>query len=411
MRASIQLSPRDLYLGCFSDVRGWGGALASARGVTAAGRRRGVSTLLLGATARGEDPLATAPDAPRFNVRLTREPFLWRVQSWRASRQLALWLRQLPPPRAAFLGLSPYWVIAAKQAWPGLPVFYRLPCVLHNCLPFTWPRRRPPTVWNRVNLAGIARAEHLAFALADLTFAPTELARQEVLAFHPPVRGRVHICPEGYEPRDISPEMRLGQRRTIGVSEDAVVFLAVGKCDLNKAFDWAIRELPAVDERARLVIVGDGPERPRLAQLAQDLGVAARVHFAGPQADLEPWYAAADCVVSTSHYDTFPNALQEAMCRGRPVIVPEHRPPEVYAGFAEVVSNEGGGLLYNRSRTGTLAGGMNYLVREAGARERLARQARLATEQWFRRGSIIDRIFTWLRQTPQRDAGVERSVP
>jgi glycosyltransferase involved in cell wall biosynthesis len=410
MRARIQISPRDLYLGCFSDIRGWGGALTSATAVVAASRRRGVSTLLLGATARAEDPWAVRADAAGFNVRLAREPLLWRVQSWRASRQLALRLRGLPPPRTAFLGLSPYWVIAAKQAWPNVPAFYRLPCILYNCLPFTWPRRRPPTVWTRLNFTGIGRAEHLAFAHADLTFAPTELARQEVLAFHPAARGRVHICPEGYEPRAVSAELRLERRRALKIDDDAVLFLLVGRCDLNKAFDWAVRELPLTGQHARLVIVGDGPQRGSLVHLASDLGVAHRVHVVGSQTDMEPWYAAADCVLSTSFYDTFPNALQEAMRRGRPVLVPEHAPPEVYAGFAEVVSREGGGLLYDRTRAGTLAACMNAVVRDASTDRTLSRQARQATEQWFRRGSIVDRIFTWLRRSSPDGAGREGRV-
>jgi glycosyltransferase involved in cell wall biosynthesis len=397
MRSGIPLTPRDLYLGCFADVRGWGGALASAAAVAAAGERRGVSTLLLGASTRAAAAPAILPNTPRFNVRVAPEPLLWRVQSWRASRQLAAWLRRLPSPRAGFVGLSPYWVIAARRAWPGLPVFYRLPCVLHNCLPFTWPQRHPPTLWARLNFAGITRAEHMACAAADVIFAPTELARQEVLTFHPAARGRVHICPEGHQRRDISAQVRLAQRCVLNVSEDAVVFLLVGRCDLNKAFDWAIRELPAVDPRGRLVIVGDGPERARLGALAQELGVADRVHFVGPHQDMEPWYAAADCVVSTSFYDTFPNALQEALCRGRPVVVPDHQPPHVYAGFAGVVSHEGGGLLYDRTRAGALAACLNSLARDRSVLRRLSRQARLASGQWFRRGSIVDRILTWRR--------------
>lgn len=398
VRHVIELTPRDLYLGCYSSVRGWGGALTSAHRVIAAGRRRGVSTLLLGATARAEAAGGMRPDVSHFNVRVGREPLLWRVQSWRTSRQLAGGLRRLPRPRAAFLGLSPFWVIAARQAWPGLPVFYRLPCILYNCLPFTWPRRRPASVWGRLDFAGVERAEHLAFALADLTFVPTEAARREILEFHPAARERVEVRPESCEPRETSPELRTMQRRRLGVPDDAVVFLVAGRCDLNKAFDAAVRALPVVGDGARLVVVGDGPQQPALTQLAEELGVAPRVQFVGPQPDMEPWYAAADCVISTSFYDTFPNTLQEAMCRARPVIVPRHAPPQVYAGFAEVVANEGGGLLYDRSQPEALAAAMRQLANDGDTRRKLSDEARRASEQWFRRGSIIDRVFTYLRQ-------------
>ena len=398
MRSRIPLTPRDLYLGCFADVRGWGGALASATAVAVAGERRGLRTLLLGTATRGRPSAAAiTPDAMRFNVCTRREPLLWRVQSYRTGGQLAAWLRRMPRPRTGFVGLSPYWVIAARRAWPDLPVFYRLPCVLHNCLPFTWPQRRPPTVWARLNFAGVTRAEHLACMAADQIFVPTELAREELGAFHPVACGRIRVCREGHERHELPSKTRLAQRCVLNLDDEAVVFLLVGRCDLNKAFDAAIRELPAVDPRGRLVIAGDGPERGRLVALAQELGVAGRVHFVGPQADMEPWYAAADCILSTSHYDTFPNALQEALCRGRPVLVPEHRPPHVYAGFAQVVADEGGGLLYDRCRAGALATAMNALARDRATRQRLSRQAWLASGQWQRRGSLVDRVLAWQR--------------
>ena len=141
-----------------------------------------------------------------------------------------------------------------------------------------------------------------------------------------------------------------------------------------------------------LVIVGDGPERPRLLRLAADSAVATRVHLPGMQRDMEPWYAAADSVISTSFYDTYPNTLQEALCRGRPVIMPQHRPPQVYAGFAEVIAAGGGGLLYDRVQSGALAECMNRVVRAADLREELGRQARVVSERWLRHTAILDHV-------------------
>jgi glycosyltransferase involved in cell wall biosynthesis len=392
MRTRSPSTLRDLHIGCFSDVHGWGGALSFAAGVVNASRERGLSTLLLGATARGDEPPVAQRDVARLNMRLRRRPLVWRVQSWQVGGQLSRQLRRLAPPRRGFIALSPYWVVAAKRAWWRVPVVYKLPCLLHNCLPFTWPERRPPTMWKSVDFAGITRQEHLAFALADLIVTPTEAARREVLDFHPAAQGRVAVCTYGPGPRAVDPELRGRQRGLLGLDPDMVVFLAAGVCDLNKAFDWAIRELASTDERAHLVIVGDGSERPRLLQLAVDATVAKRVHLAGMQRDMEPWYAAADCVISTSFYDTYPNTLQEALCRGRPVITPLHRPPEVYAGFAEVITAGGGGLLYDRLQAGALAECMNRVARAADLRAELGRQARSISERWLRHTAILDHV-------------------
>ena len=395
----MAVSQRDLYFGCFSDVGRWGGARAFANRLIAASGQRGLSTLLLGVGSTAKETEPGPSGVSELNVSLPAAPLLWRVRSWRAIGQLRGHLRRLQPPRKAFVGLSMYWVVAAKRAWPHVPVVYKVPCLLHNCLPCTWPQRRLPTFWKRVELAGIRRAEHAAFKLADLVLVPTESARAEVLAFHPRARERVVVCGYGPEPRDVAERSRQALRRELGFGEDALVFLAAGVCDLNKAFDWAIHELPAVDERGQLVIVGDGPERERLAQLAAELGVARRVRFVGSQQDMEPWYAAADCVLSTSRYDMFPNTIQEGMCRGRPVVVPRHEPPDVFAGMAEVVEAAGGGLVYERGRPDALAECLNQLVSNPALRDALGRQARSVAERRCQWGMVLDRIL---------DVGVQR---
>src|SRR6266702_909399 len=69
-----------------------------------------------------------------------------------------------------------------------------------------------------------------------------------------------------------------------------------------------------------LVIFGRDKAQGRAERLAGSLGIASRVHFAGAQEDVRPWYAAADSFVLPSLYDPFPNAALEAMACGLPVV-------------------------------------------------------------------------------------------
>jgi teichuronic acid biosynthesis glycosyltransferase TuaC len=71
-----------------------------------------------------------------------------------------------------------------------------------------------------------------------------------------------------------------------------------------------------------LVIVGEGPERPRLGSLARQLGVADRVRFLGaqPHANLPDFYTAADAMVLASSREGWANVLLESMACGTPVI-------------------------------------------------------------------------------------------
>jgi len=69
-----------------------------------------------------------------------------------------------------------------------------------------------------------------------------------------------------------------------------------------------------------LVVVGDGEARPRLTQLARDLGVGERVHFLGWRSDLEAILSEVDVIVSASQNEGTPVALIEAMAAGVPVV-------------------------------------------------------------------------------------------
>jgi glycosyltransferase involved in cell wall biosynthesis len=70
----------------------------------------------------------------------------------------------------------------------------------------------------------------------------------------------------------------------------------------------------------RLVIVGDGPERPALEALASTLGVSQRVHFAGHHQDTAPFYAGFDIFALSSDTEQMPLSVLEAMAAGLPVV-------------------------------------------------------------------------------------------
>jgi N-acetyl-alpha-D-glucosaminyl L-malate synthase BshA len=65
--------------------------------------------------------------------------------------------------------------------------------------------------------------------------------------------------------------------------------------------------------RAKLVMVGDGPDRGTLERRVEELGLTKAVDFVGEQVDLVPWLSAADLFLLPSSQESFGMAALEAM--------------------------------------------------------------------------------------------------
>jgi glycosyltransferase involved in cell wall biosynthesis len=104
-----------------------------------------------------------------------------------------------------------------------------------------------------------------------------------------------------------------------GLDPRAPLVVCVGRLCRQKGQDVLLRAWPRVLRRvpgARLVLVGDGPDRARLAGRAPK-----SVLFAGAVTDAAPWYRAADLVVLPSRWEGMALAPLEAMACERPVVV------------------------------------------------------------------------------------------
>jgi glycosyltransferase involved in cell wall biosynthesis len=98
------------------------------------------------------------------------------------------------------------------------------------------------------------------------------------------------------------------------------IVLAVGRLVAYKGFEVLIRALSATD--ATLLLIGKGPLLSRLQAVAQEVGVAERVHFLGYVDNLQPYFHAATIFVlpSISRAESFGLVQLEAMAAGLPVV-------------------------------------------------------------------------------------------
>ncbi len=340
-RVTRDSRPADVLVACYAALDGWGGGLTLGRGSLAACARLGVSARLVGVAragkrdSRDEAPL---PEGGRF----------WRFRPLWVARHLASWLRAQPTPRL-LVAVSPYWVVAARRTWPDVPIAYLYPCLLTNCLPFTLPAWRSWSDWLYLQL--VQRIEREALRAATRVLVPTHAAAEELTAFAPADTRKVQRVEFGCVAPRISSELRWRKRSELGIARDEFLLLLSGVMDRNKAFDFALAELPRCVPRVRLLVSGDGPLRGRLERLTVERGLSERVIFAGGHPAQDALVAACDAAISTSYYDTYPNVLLEALSAGRPIVAPRHDPPCVFAGIGEAIL-PGGGLLYDRAENG-----------------------------------------------------------
>jgi glycosyltransferase involved in cell wall biosynthesis len=149
------------------------------------------------------------------------------------------------------------------------------------------------------------------------------------------IDGRWTVVPNGIDPERFHPAAVDTVRATLLPEGDpaAPLVVCVGRLCRQKGQDVLLEAWEAVTRRvpaARLVLVGDGPDRAELAARAP-----ASVLFAGAVADPVPWYQAADLVVLPSRWEGMALAPLEAMACGRPVVVTdvdgarESLPPEL----------------------------------------------------------------------------------
>ena len=146
-------------------------------------------------------------------------------------------------------------------------------------------------------------------------------------------------------------------RREFGVPADAPVIGTVGRLTALKRQDVLLKGFARLRHpTARLLIVGDGPAREELVNLAAQLGITTRVVFAGYRERPERALAAMDVFALTSDSEGMPLAVLEAWAAGKPVVATR------VGGVPELVADGRTGLLFPAGDDAWLARALDQLL-------------------------------------------------
>ena len=180
----------------------------------------------------------------------------------------------------------------------------------------------------------------------------------------------------GIDTRSVRSSQSVGaKRKEFQVSESALVVGSVGRLMPVKGIEFLLRAVSlclkdANKQDLRLVIVGDGPSRAPLEELATQLGIAPYTLFLGARNDVYDLINMFDIFVLPSLHEGIPMALLEAMALER-AIVASH-----VGGIPEVIDNMIEGKLAPAQDVQALKEVILELARSPNLRARLGRSAR-----------------------------------
>lgn len=138
-------------------------------------------------------------------------------------------------------------------------------------------------------------------------------------------QGKVHVIPNGIDTQRFRPQPEMGSavRAALGIPSNVPVvgIVAALRPEKNHELFFAAAAAVRVQKpNAHFVIVGDGPRKPMLEQLASSLGLVNHVHFLGSRPDIPQVLSAIDVFALTSHMEANPVSILEALACGVPVV-------------------------------------------------------------------------------------------
>ncbi|MEW6324886.1 MAG: glycosyltransferase family 4 protein [Nitrospirota bacterium] len=185
-------------------------------------------------------------------------------------------------------------------------------------------------------------------------------------------------------------------RRMIGLPSQGPVIGVVGRLVPIKGHRYLIDALPAILHefpKARLLFVGEGDERARLARQAAQLGVADHLHLVGAQPELRRYFAACDLIVQPSLNEGMGRTVVEALVMGKPVVASR------VGGLPELIHQGRNGLLVPPASPAALAEAVCSLLRDQVRLRRMGEAARRSVTSRYTTMAMvdaIDRLYRWL---------------
>lgn len=212
---------------------------------------------------------------------------------------------------------------------------------------------------------------------SDGITAVSEYLRQETVEHFDVSPDRIEVIPNFVDLSLYKRDAHPCHRARLSQSGEAIV-MHISNFRAVKRVDDAVRVFARVSRRlpARLVLIGDGPERGRVQQAAEEEGVANRVTFLGKQESVAELLACADLFLLPSATESFGLVALEALSCGVPVIA------SAVGGLPEVVPHGEAGYLAPVGAIDEMAERAVEILKDKAKWRSMSAAARAAAERY-----------------------------
>jgi glycosyltransferase involved in cell wall biosynthesis len=179
-------------------------------------------------------------------------------------------------------------------------------------------------------------------------------------------------------------------RSARGIPEGATVLGIVARLAPVKNHESLFRALARIAPRfpsLHLAVIGDGPLRSTLEALAGQLGLDARIHFAGMVPHRPNVNHHLDLVALSSISEGFPNTIAEAMAAGRAVVA------TAVGGVRDVVVDGETGVLVAPADDGALADALAARLDDPAGTARMGLRGREVASERFAENVVLSRLM------------------
>ncbi len=232
--------------------------------------------------------------------------------------------------------------------------------------------------------------DRLLYRLSDRILVPSEASKRIVMEMERIPAHRLSVLYNGVDISHFNPGSASGceVRRELGIRCEELVIGTVGRLSPEKGgVDVLIRAVERLHRdhpRARLVVVGDGPLKPDLEKVGDDLG--SNVIFTGTRTDVSRLLSAMDIFVLPSLKEAMPIALLEAMAMRLPVVATR------VGGVPEIVEDGENGLLVPPGDEPALHAALQHLADDPALMSTVAHAGQAHVQANFTLDSMVARV-------------------